>query len=106
MERENRKQYGYRTDFSPKCMNCEWYEFNEDFCINEEDDQTLAYPSCDLFKQRTDIYCNTCGKPYEEGIDEDIMERGDVSEFWGAMVQHPDNFIGYICAFCGEEIEL
>jgi transcription elongation factor Elf1 len=93
----------YRLDYSPKCIHCNHYCYELDDCdLQTEDDPYLEHPACNQFSQRTDDYCDSCGKPYQENIDEDITESDGYEEFWGARVSRPDVLVGFVCNDCGE----
>lgn len=96
----------FRVDYSPKCIHCDNYDYTNDYCESQTDDESeLTYPTCNQFIQRTDDYCDSCGKPYQENIDEDITESDGYEEFWGARVSRPDILVGFVCNDCGETNE-
>ena len=97
----------YRVDYSPKCIHCNNYDYSDDYCeAQTDDDPELTYPACNQFSQRQDDYCTSCGKPYDESIDEPVTEPDGSEEFWGARVMRPDVVVGFICDDCGEYNEL
>jgi len=102
-DREINYKIEARLSYSPKCVDCEWYYFTDDICkVRTDENPYPIYPQCNNFNQRNDDYCSNCGKPYQENIDEDIVESDGTEEFWGAMVQRPDVLVGFVCSECGK----
>lgn len=92
-----------RLNYSPKCVDCEWFDFTDDICEMGTDETSYPiYPLCNHFKQRQDDYCDNCGKLYQENVDEDIVESDGTEEFWGAIVSRPDVLVGFVCSECGQ----
>ena len=93
----------YRIDYSNNCIHCSNYDYQSDDCdLQDEEHPILTYPSCKQFKQRSDDYCSSCGKPYNEKEDEVITEPDGYEEFWGSRVARPDAVVGFVCNECGE----
>ena len=91
----------YRLDYSPDCLHCMHYDYESDSCFWETDDEPLpTYPSCNKFSQRQDIYCQGCGKPFDELKDETFSESDGYEEYWGAMVARPEIIVGFRCDVC------